>query len=666
MIIHKIIFINFKHYKNQSFLFKSGINAIIGENNAGKTSLLYSIAGIFNLPFGGNIMLDFPTMLRNPPFTTRFELELYLTQEEWYSLFKLREFDLTLNERLSDTTLQEISKKIQEMRISIQLRMEIEVILKEQREIKWGGIPRDEINLINLLKNDFIQKLEIENLEDTKNTEKKVERYFNVIISNYINSPSNFPYKPKIILPYLSEFQKSEPYTGFIGLQNNLRGDYKGGLIRSKLYHLKRNNWELFNKFKERMESNFPIIEGVEINLNDYSGNFDLTLDNYGRDITIFGGGTQTFAKIFSAISLEDSSVVLLDEPDSHLHASLANDLTSYLLDLGENKQIIFTTHLPNLIDSIPQDSIIILRLEGESTEIKWIQEASDLFNQMELMGLSPTNYQRALMNRAETIVCLEGPTDQEFIEKFIERLAKTDNRIAENRKMIEFLHVGKLYSSDLNKLRSGFLQTLDGKKIVYIRDRDEDSDHEISNIKAFDGFPVHIWSYRQIESYLLDLEAITTIIEHNTSNLVHNFHNISQKIEDIIQEEKTKQFSKLLFHYVENEIRSKIFSPDNDLSITPEDSIEEINSAVSQAMISRRAITHLSPLVGNTINDAITKFILRWNNESLFMINAKYLLAAIRGEFNLNFRNKDIIEYQDNIPEEIHSILNDFIFGNN
>lgn len=292
---------------------------------------------------------------------------------------------------------------------------------------------------------------------------KRVERYFHVISDYFFNAPQNFPFKPRIILPYLSEFSKSEPYIGLNQLQNNLRSDYKGSLIRSQLYHLKKNDNRLFYDFKERMESNFPIIEGVDIIRNDYSGQFDLTLDSYGRDITIYGGGTQTFARIFSTISLEDVSVVLLDEPDSHIHASLANDLTNYLLEIAKTKQIIFTTHLPNLIDSVSPDSIITIKFEKNSSVIEWIKEEHELYDQMELMGLSPTNYQRAMLNRAELIVCVEGPSDNEILGEFIAKFAHLEHNEIHMDKKIEFLPIGKLYSSDLNKLSRGFFHALRG-----------------------------------------------------------------------------------------------------------------------------------------------------------------------------------------------------------
>lgn len=43
MHISKVSLVNYRNFKNSSFLFKEGVNTVIGENGSGKTNLFNAI-----------------------------------------------------------------------------------------------------------------------------------------------------------------------------------------------------------------------------------------------------------------------------------------------------------------------------------------------------------------------------------------------------------------------------------------------------------------------------------------------------------------------------------------------------------------------------------------------------------------------------------------------
>ena len=61
MKISKLRFINFKHFSDGEIDFNSGINAFVGENNSGKTSILLAIESIFFKHFDRDLINDFPS-----------------------------------------------------------------------------------------------------------------------------------------------------------------------------------------------------------------------------------------------------------------------------------------------------------------------------------------------------------------------------------------------------------------------------------------------------------------------------------------------------------------------------------------------------------------------------------------------------------------------------
>jgi len=657
--IIKISLINFKHFNDQEIFFKNGINALIGENNAGKTSILHAIAALFDIPFGGEIQFDFPSKLKEPPFTTRIEIEISLTRLEWKNLIRLKQIYVNINDRLSDDIWDKIISCIEENEFSIPFRLEIDVISDENRRVKRGGMTQQEIEIYQKIESYIIPVVVgSTKVEDRILTYKnKIIANFNSIIIRCINNPNELPFKPLIIYPYLSEFQRREPYLSYSQLQNKLRSDYKNINVRSQLFHLKRTDPNVFQEFKERMEVNFQGIENVDVILEHYTGNFELILDSFKRDITLYGGGTQTFAQLFSIISLKEVSIVLIDEPDAHLHASLINNFVRYLKELAKLKQIIITTHLANLIDNLSPTSIISLKLINGKSMRGNPKDETELYANMAQMGLLPSNYQRDLLKGADVIVFVEGKKDIKFLNDFIDRI-KSESGESVRIPKIEYLEIGKRYPSDLNKMKKGLLQYLKGKKIIYIRDRDEDSPKIIQQIKDFNGLIAYIWEYRQIESYLLDTKALVKIIIDKKKLNDSHFKEISDNVEEIIKNECGIQHGKLIRDYIFNRIRDDTPDREREIYLPPKSSIDETIQIIEDNIIAKGFKRHFSEIRTERITDWVREYKQKWETNAKFMTNAKDVLTRIRREFDACFEDKDIITYMDSLPEEIQMVI--------
>jgi len=539
MKIQRLKLSNFKHFEDQTIELNDGINVIIGENNAGKTSLIQAIAAIFNIPFGGSIENDFPSKLIDPPFTTRIEIDVLLKEQELNILRGIKNIDIQRSRRFNEEEWDKIKYFIVENNLSFKFRLDVEVSDRNNVQLRRGGINREDLEIF--LRVNELRELIYDLNEDFDDNAlmNKINVNLNQILFNSVNNPQNLPFRPLILFPFLSDFSSNESFISYNNLQQSLKGDYRNRNIRSQLFHLKRKNPDAFTQFSRRMEENFQGIKDVDIEYDFDNGYLNLKLDSYGRDISLYGGGTQTFAHIFSIIGFEDVSTILIDEPDAHLHASLAEKFVEYLKELSISKQIIFTTHLPGIIDIVPIDSIISIELENGKAIFNKPANEKDLINQLSKMGIFPSIYVRELLKRAEIIIFTEGVTDKPILNQFILKYQKKVNYEKIIPK-IEYLPIGKRYSSDLNKMKTGILNFLNGKIILYIRDKDEDSPQEIKRVLQFDGFHVHVWEYRQIENYLLDSLAISDLIFSKKTDLV--LQDIQNQIEQIISNEMQKQ----------------------------------------------------------------------------------------------------------------------------
>ena len=655
MKIIRLKLTNFKHFKDQTIEFKDGINALIGKNNSGKTSIIQAIAAIFGMNFGGDVQNDFPTKFKEPAFTTRIELEVSLTKLEILTLKDLRKIDVEQKRRFNNEEWEIVISYLMENDIVFKFQLEIEVVSETTRVVKRGGMNFNETMFYKVI-NDIKQLLTEDGVISTEN---KLNVNFSQTLFYYHNDPARFPFKPLIIYPYLSEFQKNEKYMSYNELQQKLRTEFRNKYIRAQLFHLKRTNLGAYEQFQSKMEENFRGIENVNIELDHNRGNFKLILDSFNRDITLYGGGTQTFTQIFSIIGYEDVNTILIDEPDAHLHASLANQFVEYLKVLSKSKQIIFTTHLPNIIDNLPLDNIISLHLRDGYSIHQLIEEDLDLYDQLDQMGIIPSIFKREMLRGAEELIFVEGPTDEVLLRKFIDKYL-TDNELDQDFLKYEFFPIGKRYSADLNKFKDIFTNFLKDKKIIYIRDKDEDSPEELERVNNYDAFHVHVWKKRQIESYLLDINALAKIIFEKVD--VESIEDVKNKLIEIFNNQINNQFSKLLLHYVENRLR-EILSPDSEIpNFPPSTNIDEIYKQIHETLFSSRALTHLAKIDKKDSKQWVDDYLYNWDDDGIFKIKAKEVLSEIRNKFNLNFQNKDIIDYIENIPTEILNLIKDHI----
>ena len=111
-----------------------------------------------------------------------------------------------------------------------------------------------------------------------------------------------------------------------------------------------------------------------------------------------------------------ENAIILLDEPGLHLHAAAQRDLLKRLKAYSRYNQLIYSTHLPFMIDSSRLDNIYVAEDQGkEGTKIHqdWLSADSDArFTLQAALGLSWS--QSLYVGQYNLIV--EGVTDYWFL----------------------------------------------------------------------------------------------------------------------------------------------------------------------------------------------------------------------------------------------------------
>lgn len=207
--------------------------------------------------------------------------------------------------------------------------------------------------------------------------------------------------------------------------------DYRGHVAQGRGNQYWRNSiwWgvqsgggpEAFDFVRKLVNKHFPDVTLLQPTLGE-NGNPPPILINYREqwpsplDIAQSGSGLHTFLSLAQLVEQSKANIILLDEPDSHLHASQQTIVVDLLTDLATdgNRQVILATHAPEILARVPQDSI------------RWIERDSPIAEggietatMLDRLGASPSVY-LSKSSFPEVIVYVEGDDDKPIIERLI------------------------------------------------------------------------------------------------------------------------------------------------------------------------------------------------------------------------------------------------------
>jgi predicted ATP-dependent endonuclease of OLD family len=137
------------------------------------------------------------------------------------------------------------------------------------------------------------------------------------------------------------------------------------------------------------------------------------------------------------------NAIILLDEPGIHLHPGGQRILLKQLEDLSEENQIIYTTHLPFMINRMFPNRIINLKKKDGITEIQQ-PSAENVLDDRLLASTLGFSF-NILSNWGEINLFVEGFTDKILLEKIIMTKVESDHEIILDLNDITIIYMGGL-----------------------------------------------------------------------------------------------------------------------------------------------------------------------------------------------------------------------------
>ncbi len=438
---------NFKSIQNTEIFLDEKLNVLTGANNCGKTTIIEAIA----------LWVEcFEKLVSRAKKTVKghYNAGDYILGPSTNRYFEFGEIASVRAPHFEDVFINRNIKKTIKLTVTL-------VSVENKIELK---IP---ISIRSSTKSRYAIKLE--------NESSFKYRTFNALFVNWPNPISEVYASP------VASINLSEAFVTGPQLQEQLKKRESGKVFRNRLYKLYHSS--SFQKFESDVSyilydtGTIPKIHFYctsDINRDKIvSFNFKLDSDpvDVEKDIALLGSGSLQIIEILLDIynfveEKKDLILVLLDEPDSHIHRDMQRRLLEVLKRSASNSQIVMTTHNEALIRSTRLKNLF--HIDASMSVIRCVDTGElSKINKPHFAGLYPSEISPVIQDvsggftgldfisalEADKIVFVEGDSDARLLYCLYRK------RIENNGKKLAFWVLGGI---------SKVLDKVDGYKTVF------------------------------------------------------------------------------------------------------------------------------------------------------------------------------------------------------
>ncbi len=433
-------------------------------------------------------------------------------------------------------------------------------------------------------------------------------------------------------LPVYSSFLPREERRTRAVIEDELARGRVNSVIRNLLLDLK--DQAQHESLIAILQRSFPDLRDVNIQFDEISDrHISVTYQEQGRpkefDVFSAGSGFQQFVYLFGFILLRRPTLILLDEPDVHLHGKLQSALLSELKSLVEQgKQILFATHSGDLIRQMSPEDILVLE-EGTA---KRLQVNFDVYDALTSLG-SVEITQLPIIQAYRRIVVVENETDWNLLSLFLARILTEPVWTQVERRLAVVYSFGNPWKQDMARLQKQIQQMISAQgqtpQLFVIADRDYHPDL----IALRQSLPTahiqwHIWERTEIENYLLSYTAVRRLLINSENETLFDLL-LKQEFDALLQASRDDANDKLVKAFQE----------------------------YGRSLKAQWDVAALSSKAREYLNN-------HWDNERLYLADAKERVlpglkqwAQRQGLGQFSDRKLAESLFGDELPEEVHQL---------
>lgn len=342
--LDRLEFYEFRRYRKLFVEFEPDLTVIIGENGAGKTSIVESIARVLSW-FGSRIVKANSNGLHVLESDINTHAKDYAQVVGSFSLNEQTSFETSMVKTV-DGWAGDISS---DLMVSTRLG-ELYRLLVADQENSNLQLPVFAYYAVDRALGNYSRVV----------AEKDVKTFFTSRFNGYKELSGASAKVDSFLARYVELFNLAE----------SAAGDYKAKL----------------QLVKDAIESAVPYINNLSVDRS--SGRTEVKLDNFGNqiDFSQLSQGQKTLAALVGDLALRmltlnpamvnplhAHGIVLIDEIDLHLHPRLQQTVLLSLNKIFKKVQFIVTTHSPHVLSTVDKRCIRILGFEGDGTA--YVQE---------------------------------------------------------------------------------------------------------------------------------------------------------------------------------------------------------------------------------------------------------------------------------------------------
>lgn len=276
---------------------------------------------------------------------------------------------------------------------------------------------------------------------------------------------------------------------------------------------------EFLPLFRTIVEETWHGLQVLELGGKSSSAGNPLSLllrnDDYVAEISTMGHGVQMWLQTMWFLARIETNVpVILDEPDVYMHPDLQRRLIRLLR--YQPRQIVVTTHSVEIMSEVDPEDILVLDRQHPSSyfasTFPAVQQVLDHFG-------SAQNLQLARLWNAKRNLLVEGK-DFRLLSDFFDVLFPADQ---DGLSAVPNMSIGG-WSGWPYAIGSPMLLNNSGGQSIAVYCILDSGYHTDSQIEARKeqairtGIRLHIWSRKEIESYLIVPTAIVRVIENRVA----------------------------------------------------------------------------------------------------------------------------------------------------
>lgn len=244
-------------------------------------------------------------------------------------------------------------------------------------------------------------------------------------------------------------------------------------------------------------------------------------------DIGLSGSGMRSLLNLATVLMLTKSRIVMLDEPDAHLHSSLQRAVAQMVQDFAYDHdiQVLVATHAPDFISECDVESIV------------WVDKAEDRGRQATelskvLVDLGTIKPSEAFdSNATSKLLFVEGGTDKRILGTLLQRINPQLD--------IDSIRIAKLPSGKSSAvavpMTAAMLrnQGIAEFKVVCLVDKDWEVGERTTEL------PEHVFELpvKEIENILLDSAAVSNAVKNDLNRRGKEVpSDLCEKIEQVIE----------------------------------------------------------------------------------------------------------------------------------